>query len=99
MNYKPYPHNRPGPRRPDNRKSEITPDVKLRPFNYAAMPVKSIKEINWNKIVAVAVPERESQKYIYLETEEGALILKGSEEVAIDNFINKLSLILCVPVP
>jgi len=71
----------------------------LRPFNFAAKPVPNLNEINWEKITAVTVSDNSSNGVIYVETEDGACVVKGTTEVAVDYFLYKLCLILGIPVP
>ncbi|KAL4430099.1 hypothetical protein ABPG74_013546 [Tetrahymena malaccensis] len=97
--YVPYPHQRPGPEKNSTKKSEIQPDIILRDFNYATRPVPSIRKFDWEGIKAVAISQSGSQGVIFIESDDGAIVVKGSQDAAVDYFLYKLKRILNVNVP
>lgn len=81
------------------QKSEIEADVKLREFNYATRPVVDTRKFDWEGIKAVAISDSGHQGVIFVESDDGALVVKGSSDVAVDFFLYKLQRVLNVSVP
>ena len=52
-----YPHNRPGPARPDLRTSDIKTGIHLKEFNVACPSVESLDKIDWTSIRAIGKSE------------------------------------------
>ncbi|EGR29772.1 hypothetical protein IMG5_148530 [Ichthyophthirius multifiliis] len=97
--YKPYPHQRPGPNKEFQNCSQIEPDIKLKEFNFATLPIKNIRKFNWEEIRAVAISQSGTQGVIFVESDEGAIVVKGSSDMAIDFFLYKLARVMNVNVP
>ncbi|KRX05746.1 Protein kinase-like domain [Pseudocohnilembus persalinus] len=97
--YDPYPHQRPGPDPNDKRQSDIKPDVKLRKFNQAAHTIINVNKIKWDEIRAVAVSEGGSKGVLFIENDDGAFVVKGSSDCAIEYYLHRLCNILKIPTP
>lgn len=77
----------------------MIPDIKLRDFNYACVPVEDLNKVNWDCIKGLFVNPIVKEGTILVETEDGAVTLRGATEVAHEWFMQKLCLIMGIPVP
>jgi hypothetical protein len=95
-----YPHNRPGPARPDKRSNKIDLGYKIRPFCRSTPPIPSFKDIDFREIKAVGRNEDGfNQGIVFLETEKGSFAIKGSSDVALEYFNYLLYKALNIKVP
>lgn len=94
-----YPHNRPGPSRPDLRTTDIKTGIHMKEFNIACPSVPSIENIDWTTIRAIGKSEFGTSGVVFLETEEGACAIKGSQEIAVEYFSNLMFRALKIPIP
>lgn len=79
--------------------TNVIPDIKLRDFNFASIPVENIDNVNWDHIKALFVTQIVKEGTVLIETEEGAVAVRGPTEVAHEWFMNKLCMIIGIPVP
>lgn len=94
-----YPHNRPGPLRPDLRASEINTGFSIKDFNKSCPSIDSISNIDWNSIRAVGKSDYGTSGVVFVETAEGACAIKGSQEIAVEFFSNMLFKALKISIP
>ncbi|CAD8132156.1 unnamed protein product [Paramecium pentaurelia] len=94
--YAPYPLRRPGPGQ-DDRKSDIPLDYNLKEFNFASKTLT--KKIVWSDLRAIALSDSLDKGAIFVETNEGSVVVKGYPNIAQGYFFSQLALVLGVPVP
>lgn len=86
--YAPYPLRRPGPAQ-DDRRTDIPLDYKLREFNFASKSLTTPPD--WRDIQAVAVSDSLNKGVIFVESEKGAVVVKGGDNVALGYFLSQLA--------
>ena len=94
-----YPHNRPGPPRPDLRTSDIKVGFRMKEFNKACPSIQSLEKIDWTSIRAIGKSDYGTSGVVLIETDEGACVIKGSQEIAVEYFANLLFKSLKVAIP
>lgn len=77
--YAPYPLRRPGPGQ-DDRKSDIPLDYNLKEFNFASKTLT--KKIVWSDLRAIALSDSLDKGAIFVETNEGSVVVKGYPNIA-----------------
>ena len=70
---------RPGPA-PDDRKTDIPLDIKIKEFNFASKTLKGAVE--WEDIKGVSTSDSLQKGVIFIETEKGGVVVKGYDEIA-----------------
>ena len=81
-----YPYDRPGPGQMKSYNHSDKIVKKLRKFNYGIQSIEDLNNINWGKIVALEMSDDGSEGVIFVETENGAFVIKGSSDPAIEYF-------------
>ena len=96
-----YPYNRPGPGGYHEKDVywDHKPQFVNKDFNYATPSILNITAVNWNQIIGLTCLEDSSEGVVFLESEDGALVLKASSDPAGPLFANFMYMELGIDVP
>ncbi|CAD8079805.1 unnamed protein product [Paramecium sonneborni] len=68
--------------------------IQLQEFNYAAKPYQDFECIKLKNIRSIKISDSGSRGVIFIDSDQGAIVLKLSGQVGVELFLNKLALAL-----
>ncbi|CAD8091107.1 unnamed protein product [Paramecium sonneborni] len=76
------------------QQNENKSQVQLQEFDYAAKPYQDFEFIKLKNIRSIKMSDSGSRGVIFIDSEQGAIVLKLSGQVGVELFLNKLALAL-----
>ncbi|CAD8175510.1 unnamed protein product [Paramecium octaurelia] len=73
------------------QQNEKKSQIQLQEFDYAAKPYVDFEKIKLNKIKSIKLSDSGSRGVLFIDSEDGAIVLKLSGQVGVELYLNKLA--------